>query len=177
MKLPTPAPQRALLQLVESMLISASVAGLLSVGPLFAGDGTLDWSKIDYVFLFAFAVSLAHSIVAYFKPIQPVAAMSAEAIVDAIERRYETKHFPDVPQASPMPVALNTTASYQPIQMSSQYNPMSFSAPTGSFAWMPAPAPDLTTQITTPHPAMQNLPPAPAQQPTQQPTGGQGAQQ
>lgn len=85
--------QRALIQLVESLVISAAVSALISIDPLLTGTNA-NWRVIGVTFGAAFVIALAHGVVAYFKaPAQIAVATQAMPI-------------PPPPQSSPNPIIL-----------------------------------------------------------------------
>lgn len=86
----TPA-QRALVQFIESMLITALIAGLFSISTYITTDGPIDWTKIVYAFGLAVAFSVAHSLAAYFKPSNVELSTLIEATAQALEKRYQTQ--------------------------------------------------------------------------------------
>lgn len=83
---PTPA-QRALIQLVESLLISALVAGIAAITPMLAGSGAIDWQQTANIFFLAVIFSIAHGVVAYFKTSNADLANALETIIDLLEKR------------------------------------------------------------------------------------------
>jgi hypothetical protein len=135
MKTPT---QQALIQLIESILLSASIAGLVSVEPLIAGTGPVDWHVVLTTFGLATAFSIAHSVAAYFKPSQPDLGAALSAIVDELEKRYgyPAQNAPQRPVAQPM------ASGYPQVPMNTQQPP---TPPNPGLVW----APDVSMQGTT----------------------------
>lgn len=84
-------PQRALLQLLESLFITAIIAGLFSASTLITTDGPIDWHQVLYAFSLAVAFSIAHGLVAYFKPSDLTLSEVIDAMYQALERRYQTQ--------------------------------------------------------------------------------------
>lgn len=93
MKQLTPV-QRAAIQLFESLLITGFIAGAVAIIPLLNGPSDIHWPQILFLFLFAFLFSLGHGIAAYLKPAQPDLSAALEAILDALERRYQHEQPP-----------------------------------------------------------------------------------
>ncbi len=109
----TPAQQRALVQLIESMIITAIIAGFFSIAPLIESDGPLDWGKIGLFFLFAVIFSLAHSAVAYFKATNLEVGTVLEQVVNALEKRYSVPPLQGGQNAFVRPIGQgNTTTGY-----------------------------------------------------------------
>jgi len=73
----TPA-QRALIQFIESILITAVIAGLFAASLALGQDGPVDWKEVGAVAAFAFIFSVAHSVAAYFKQHPPVQIVSSD---------------------------------------------------------------------------------------------------
>ena len=138
------AQRQALIQLVESMIITAFIAGLLSIAPLIETDGPLDWGKIGLFFLFAVLFSLAHSAVAYFKTTNMEFGTVLEQVVNALEKRYSTPPLQGVQNSAVRPVAQ--------------------SSPTG-YPNIPATIQPRQNVTTTPNPALIDTAPRPIVQP------------
>lgn len=83
----TPA-QRATIQFVESLLISALITGCFAIAPLIETMGPINWYQIIAYFLFAVLWSLIHGVVAYFRPYNPQVSI-IETVLDAVERRIQ----------------------------------------------------------------------------------------
>ncbi len=95
--------QQALIQLLESMAITALIAGLFSIGTILAGNGPIDWRQVGIAFGLAVAFSLAHSLATYFKASNQVELGTAiEAVIDAIEQRFGALAQPITPDQAPM---------------------------------------------------------------------------
>lgn len=84
----TTPTRRAVIQTTESLLISASVAGCFAVAPLIESTGPINWYQITLAFLLAVLWSLAHGVVAYFKPYNQQVSI-IETVLDAVERRIQ----------------------------------------------------------------------------------------
>lgn len=97
MKQLTPV-QRAALQLLESMIITGFIAGAMAIMPLLNGVSNINWPQVLFLFLSAVLFSLGHSFAAYLKPGEPDFSTALEAILDALERRYQQ---PPPPLAPP----------------------------------------------------------------------------
>ena len=91
----TPA-QRALLQLLESLLISAIIAGLFSASTLIMANGPIDWNRVAYTFGLAAVISVGHSLTAYFRPSDVPLSEVIDGLVQAVEKRYQTQPIPGI---------------------------------------------------------------------------------
>src|SRR5437016_11125530 len=81
--------QRAILQFVDSLLITAIIAGFFSIAAAIAGNGPIDWKQVLLSFALAFVFSVAHSIAAYFKASsQPDVGIALDAVLQELEKRY-----------------------------------------------------------------------------------------
>jgi len=99
--------EQAILQLAESLLITAFISALLSAAAAIPTNGALDWRIIGFMFGLAFLYSLGHGIAAYFKT-QPSAqfvdlGVAIEAFTSAIENRFTA-----------IPLQGNSTQATQP---------------------------------------------------------------
>jgi hypothetical protein len=65
----TSPSQKALIQLAESMAITALIAGIASIGNLLIGNGQINWAQVGISFALAIVFSLGHSLSAYLKAI------------------------------------------------------------------------------------------------------------
>lgn len=101
----TPA-QRALVQFVESMIITALITALIGVEPLVAGTGLINWRTTGTVFTLLFMFSVAHSAVAYFRPYNIDLSNAVAQIVDALEVRAMHSMPPAQPQAIQGPLVV-----------------------------------------------------------------------
>lgn len=101
----TPA-QRATIQFVESLLISALITGCFAIAPLIETMGPINWYQIIAYFLFAVLWSLIHGVVAYFRPYNPQVSI-IETVLDAVERRIQPI-MPTPQIATTTPVAPST---------------------------------------------------------------------
>lgn len=59
--------QQALIQFIESIVITALIAGIASISNLLIGNGQINWTQAGITFGFAIVFSLAHSLSAYLK--------------------------------------------------------------------------------------------------------------
>lgn len=59
--------QQALIQFIESIVITALIAGVASISNLLIGNGQINWQQAGITFGFAIVFSLAHSLSAYLK--------------------------------------------------------------------------------------------------------------
>lgn len=86
--------KQALIQLIESLLITALIAGIISASAAISTHGTLDWQLIGWLFATSFLYSLGHGIAAYFKTIpgsqEAQLGMAIDALITALEKRYPT---------------------------------------------------------------------------------------
>lgn len=84
--------KQALLQLVESLLITALITGIISASAAISTSGTLDWQLIGWLFGASFLFSLAHGIAAYFKSIpgsqEQQLGVAIDALIAALEKRF-----------------------------------------------------------------------------------------
>lgn len=84
----TTPTQRATIQFIESLLISALLTGCFVIAPLIESTGPINWQQIIVSFLFAVLWSFAHGVVAYFKPYNAQVSI-IETVLDAVERRIQ----------------------------------------------------------------------------------------
>jgi hypothetical protein len=128
--------QKALIQLGESMAITALIAGIASLNNVLVGTGSINWNQTAINFGLAVMFSLAHSLSAYLKA---VAAKKAEqeqqsgqaqaqidlsplsAVLDAfinnLEQRFNTVKAPAaVTSATVQPPATTAAPVAQPSQ-------------------------------------------------------------
>lgn len=84
--------EQALLQLVESLLITALITGIISASAAIAADGSINWQLVGFLFGTSFIFSLGHGIAAYFKSVPSSQEAQLGAVVDALiaalEKRY-----------------------------------------------------------------------------------------
>lgn len=84
--------EQALLQLVESLLITALIAGIISASAAISAGGALDWQLIGWSFGTCFIFSLGHGIAAYFKTVpssqEAQLGPAIDALITALEKRY-----------------------------------------------------------------------------------------
>lgn len=90
----TTPSQKAIAQFIESLIITAIIAGLVSASALLTGTGAINWQEVGVSFGLAFAFSLAHGFTAYIKNVpSPDQAQSAalsstlDALITEIQRR------------------------------------------------------------------------------------------
>ena len=84
--------EQALIQLAESLLITAFISALLTAAAAIPTNGVLNWRLIGFMFGLSFLFSLGHGISAYFKT-QPSAQLvdlgvAIEAFVSVVESRF-----------------------------------------------------------------------------------------
>ena len=100
----TTPTQRATIQFVESLLISALITGCFAIAPLIESTGPINWYQIIAYFLFAVLWSLIHGVVTYFRPYNPQVSI-IETVLDAVERRIQPiVPTPQAPAQSPLVV-------------------------------------------------------------------------
>lgn len=64
---PTTPTKGAIIQFIESVIITAILAGIAAASPLLQGHESINWQAAGGVFLTAFGYSLATGVVTYFK--------------------------------------------------------------------------------------------------------------
>lgn len=148
MKTPLTPTARALVQFLESMLITACIAGLLSIEPLIAGTGSIDWQVAATTFGLAVFFSLAHSIAAYFKPSQPDLSAAVSAVVDELEA-----HTKPVSSSPTMPTVQPMLTGYPNVPMNTQQPATPIVAPAQGSVWAPLQGGDVSMQNTASQPA------------------------
>lgn len=92
--LPLTPAQRAFLKLLQSFVLTAVVAGLLTAAQYLAGDGPIDMQKLYIAVGGAAALAFAHAVTKYFtaqSDTQPL-GNAIELVVDAIEERFDKKY-------------------------------------------------------------------------------------
>lgn len=121
MKTPT---QQALIQFVESMVITALIAGIASISNLLIGNGEINWTQAGITFGFAVVFSLAHSLSAYLKAI-PAAQQGQpdlsglgtvlDAFINSLQQRIEAAQKPVAtqPQATQQAATTATPTASQ----------------------------------------------------------------
>lgn len=82
------ATLQAVLPFIKSMLIAGMIAGLVAIYPILVGASPVNWVQVGLVFGLAVLFSCAHSIDKYLQPSQPDLAKILDAIIDALEKRY-----------------------------------------------------------------------------------------
>jgi hypothetical protein len=81
--------QGAMRQTKESFVITALLTAFASAGAAAINSGNIDWSMIGFLFTVCLIYSIAHGIVAYFKPTpeqQNDLKQAVERLISAIER-------------------------------------------------------------------------------------------
>lgn len=115
--------QKAIAQFIESLIITAIIAGLVSASALLTGTGTINWQEVGISFGLAFAFSLAHGLAAYLKnvpsPDQAQMAMlssTLDGLVTDIQRRIGpiSSAQPAIPTQAVQQPASNVVASAAP---------------------------------------------------------------
>jgi|SRR5579883_1063090 len=84
MKTPT---QAALIQFLQSLIISALVTALIAIGPLLMATGPVDWKQIGLVAGVAFILSILHGVAEYLKQYNPQLSSAVETDLTAVEAR------------------------------------------------------------------------------------------
>ena len=84
--------EQALLQLAESLLITALISGMIGASAAISDGGTINWQLVGFLFGTSFLFSLGHSIAAYFKAIpnsqEAQLGIAVDALLTALEKRY-----------------------------------------------------------------------------------------
>jgi len=160
------ASQQALIQFIESIVITAIIAGIVSVSSAITGSGPINWHEVWLNFGLAVAFSLAHSLTAYLKALpsntqtgQPdLIGLGAaiEALTNIVQQRVQpTQGQPvqvaQITQAKPatiaaQPVRPDASLPAQPSTTGIQQSIPAFA----STAEMAAVAPAPTGPISTP---------------------------
>lgn len=112
--MPTKTPtQQAFIQFIESILITAIIAGLVSISGLITGTGPLNWTQVGIDFGLAVAFSLAHSLAAYLKALPAPSQQTGQAIdlnilgtvLDDLFSQFQNRlNVLTVPVAAPTPI-------------------------------------------------------------------------
>ena len=124
MKTPT---QQALIQFIESIVITALIAGVASISNLLIGNGQINWQQAGITFGFAIVFSLAHSLSAYLKAL-PAASQGQpdysslgtvlDAFVSSLEQRLRAAEPHPAQSAQPqVQPATQAPAPAQPAQI------------------------------------------------------------
>ena len=102
--------QQALIQFLESIVITALIAGIASISNLLIGNGEINWTQAGITFGFAVVFSLAHSLSAYLKAI-PAAQQGQpdlsglgtvlDAFLNSLQQRIEASRTPVIAQVQP----------------------------------------------------------------------------
>lgn len=138
----SPAQQKALLQFVKAMLITAIIAALSALIPLIDGAGSINWRRAALAFALAFAYSAGHSIATYLSASNEADLGTViEAVISALEKRYQTAPL----QGSQMPQIDDSTTGHADISKS-------VPGPTVASASGKAGQSDSGTQDTAPRP-------------------------
>jgi hypothetical protein len=105
MKTPT---QQALIQFIESIIITAIIAGIVSISSVVTGTGPLNWHEATLNFGLAVAFSLAHSVAAYLKaqPATSIDLVGLGAAIDALVSKVQNTQ-----PATVQPAQTATTAT------------------------------------------------------------------
>lgn len=112
------AAQRATLSLIRSLLITAVIAGLFSVGNVITTDGPIDWNRVLYSFALAVTFSIAHGLAEYFRPTDVALSDVIDAVTQALEKRFQ-------PQAIQGPlVVVHPPPSLQDVPLGAQTSPV-----------------------------------------------------
>lgn len=117
------ATNAALIQLVESIIITAIIAGIVAASSTLTNGGAIDWQITGGVFALAFLFSLAHSLTAYIKTLPAPNNVSMDdlgTVLDDFVTRIEKSLQASMPQkaAGPSPIILGTTVQPQTVQTS-----------------------------------------------------------
>jgi hypothetical protein len=84
--------EQALLQLIESLLITALITGIISASAAIATNGSINWQLVGFLFGTSFLFSLGHGVAAYFKTVpdsqEAQLGVVIDALITALEKRY-----------------------------------------------------------------------------------------
>jgi hypothetical protein len=110
--------QKALIQLAESLVITALIAALIAIGPVLLATGPIDWTHALLAFVIAFVFSVAHGGAAYLKAYNVPLATVLDADISAVEQKIEplavqTTTTAVVNTASPATASVNTNNPLQ----------------------------------------------------------------
>lgn len=116
--------QQALIQFLESIVITALIAGIASISNVLIGDGQINWTQAGITFGFAIVFSLAHSLSAYLKALpapdqqgQPdYSSLGSvlDSFLNTLQQRLDVARTPVVVQPVVQPVAVQQAATPAP---------------------------------------------------------------
>lgn len=128
--------QQALIQFLESIVITALIAGIASISNLLIGNGEINWQQAGITFGFAIVFSLAHSLSAYLKALPAPAGQGQpdysslgtvlDAFLTSLQQRLDAASTPvvhlaqtlqPVPQPQVQQSATQAPAPVQPAQI------------------------------------------------------------
>jgi hypothetical protein len=105
------ATTAALIQLLESMIITAIIAGIVAASSTLSDNGKINWTITGGAFGLAFLFSLAHSFAAYVKMLPAPNSVSMDqlgSVLDGFITKLQTNNAQKTP--GPSPILLGTTA-------------------------------------------------------------------
>lgn len=121
--------QQALIQFLESIVITALIAGIASISNLLIGNGEINWQQAGITFGFAIVFSLAHSLSAYLKALPAPAGQGQpdysslgtvlDAFLTSLQQRLDAAstpvvHLAQTLQPVPQPQAVQQPATTTP---------------------------------------------------------------
>ena len=117
--------QQALIQFIESIVITALIAGIASISNLLIGNGQINWTQAGITFGFAIVFSLAHSLSAYLKALPSPAQQGQpdysslgsvlDSFLNTLEQRLNAARTPVAqPVQSAQPQAVQQPATTTP---------------------------------------------------------------
>jgi hypothetical protein len=113
--MPTLTPvQRALLQFIWHLLLSAALAGIVAAATLaidLLNQGYVDWRLVAVVFLATCGAALLREIAVALKPTEPTLSALIEELVKVLESRYPILNAPP-PTAIPQRASLGIPPGY-----------------------------------------------------------------
>jgi|SRR6266568_260635 len=94
--------EQALLQLVESLLITALITGIIGASAAISAGGWINWQLVGFLFGTSFLFSLGHGVAAYFKVAsnsqEVQLGIAVDALITALEKRYPPLQGVSTPQ-------------------------------------------------------------------------------
>lgn len=112
------ATQQALVQFIESIIITAIIAGIVSIATALTGTGAINWREVGLNFGLAVAFSLAHSLTAYLKAMPATGQIDLAGLGAAIETLTgiaQQRVQPIQTQAKPITVAATAQPVHGPL--------------------------------------------------------------
>jgi hypothetical protein len=115
------ATQQALIQFVESIVITAIIAGIVSISSALTGTGAINWREVGLNFGLAVAFSLAHSLTAYLKAMPATGQIDLAglgAAIEALTGIAQQRVQPAQTQAKPIAAAATAQPVHGPLDVS-----------------------------------------------------------